>query len=330
MTTRPFSIRDIGTLNRYRKHGLFLDSIPSLTWGHTLVPARAICSPLSAAAGIFTSIYRSEDDDSQPLIGQVVHTAGTPYAHFTFLAPDTAIDSPDLRPLLEDLTKHVGSRGAQSVIAEVDESTTIFEALRKAGFSIYARQSIWRFPRIEARENDSPTWRRITDQDEFASRTLYNELVPALVQQVEPAPRHRQRGQVNFQNDNLRGYASVATGPSGIWTQPFIHPETDRTDIHLGDLLRTLGPREARPVYVSVRSYQGWLEQVLADLGGEEGPRQAVMVKRTAQPQKAAESYKLPAVEGGWTEITTPITPPAVESGTDGMLVGYEHEPNRG
>ncbi|MEK6255806.1 MAG: hypothetical protein N2C13_00635 [Chloroflexota bacterium] len=330
MSTRPFSWRDVSTLHRYRKHGLFLDSIPSLTWGHTLVPTRAIFSPLSAAAGIFTSVYSGGSEGTQPMIGQVVHTAGTAYAHFTFLAPDTAIDSPDLQPLLEDLTKRVGGRGAQSVIAEVDETTTTFEALRKAGFSIYARQSIWRFTQIATRQHETTTWRRITDVDQFAARTLYYELVPALVKQVEPAPRHRSRGQVNFTNGKLHGYASVASGPNGIWTQPFIHPESERTDIHLGDLLRGLRPRAARPVYVSVRSYQGWLEQILRDLGGEEGPRQAVMVKRTAHAQKAAETYKLPAVEGGWSEITTPISPPAVEPGSEGILVGYEQTPENG
>ena len=327
---RPFSIRDIRTLHRYRNQGLFLDSIPSLTWGHTLVPARAIFSPFAAAAGIFTSVYRSDSDARQPLIGQVVHSAGAANAHITFLAPDAAIESPDLRPLLEDLTKHAGSRGAQSVIAEVDESTTTFESLRKAGFSIYARQSIWRLSAMADGRGKTSTWRRITYQDEFAARTLYNELVPALVQQVEPAPRHRQRGQVNYSNGDLSGYASITSGPSGIWTQPFIHPETDRTEVHLGDLLRALGPSEARPAYVSVRSYQGWLEQVLEDLGGEEGPRQAVMVKRTAQSQIAAEEYKLPAVEGGWTEITTPISPPVVESGGEGILVSYDQTPNHG
>jgi hypothetical protein len=327
---RSFGLRDIRTLQRYRKQGLFLDSIPSLTWGNTLVPARAILSPFAAAAGIFTSVYRSESDDGQPLIGQVVHSAGAAYAHITFLAPDSAIESPDLRPLLDDLTKHVGGRGARSVIAEVDESTTTFESLRRSGFSIYARQSIWRFAAIAKGRGKTPTWRRITDQDEFAARTLFNELVPALVRQVEPAPRHRQRGQVNYSNGDLSGYASITSGPSGIWTQPFIHPETDRTEAHLGDLLQALGPSEARPAYVSVRSYQGWLEQVLQDLGGEEGPRQTVMVKRTAQAQKAAEEYKLPAVEGGWTEITTPISPPVVESGSEGMLVSYDQTPNYG
>lgn len=324
----PFSLRDIPTLRRYHNQGLFLDSIPSLIWGPTLVPARAIFSPFAAAAGIFTSVYRSDRDGSQPLIGQVVHSAGAAYAHFTFLAPDTAIESPDLRPLLEDLIKHAGRRGAQSVIAEVDESATMFEALRKAGFSIYARQSIWRFASIAAREGGNSAWRGIADQDEFAARTLYNELVPALVKQVEPAPRHRQRGQVSFVDGSLRGYASLARGPIGIWTQPFIHPETDRTDIHLGDLLRELGPSEARPVYVSVRSYQGWLEQVLRDLGGEEGPRQAVMVKRTTQAQKIADEYKLPAVEGGWTEITTPSASPEVEPAGEGILAAFEQEPN--
>jgi hypothetical protein len=44
-----------------------------------------------------------------------------------------------------------------------------------------------------------------------------------------------------------------------------------------------LPDRRNRPVYVCVRSYQAWLEPVLADLGAKAGQRQAVMVKHLAR-----------------------------------------------
>jgi hypothetical protein len=47
----------------------------------------------------------------------------------------------------------------------------------------------------------------------------------------------------------------------------------------LSALIGNLPDRRNRPVYVCVRSYQAWLEPVLADLGAKSGQRQAVMVK---------------------------------------------------
>jgi hypothetical protein len=48
-------------------------------------------------------------------------------------------------------------------------------------------------------------------------------------------------------------------------------------------LINHLPDRRNRPVYVCVRSYQAWLEPVLADLGAKSAPRQAVMVKHLAR-----------------------------------------------
>lgn len=324
---RPFALSDIPALHRYRKQGLFPDSIPTLTWGETLVPARAALSPLATAMGVFTSVSADKEQDTQ-LIGQVVHSPGAAFAHFTFLAPDHAVTSPLLLPLLEDLTKQAGGRGAQSVIAEVDERAEIFEALRQAGFSIYARQRIWRFTALSDGSGDGPNWQPLISRDEFPVRTLYNELVPALVQQVEPAPRQRLGGRVLFHQGDLWGYASHASGPKGVWLQPYLHPEAEHPEELLGQLLSGLGPRRKRPLFVCVRSYQGWLESALETLGGEPGPRQAVMVKRTAQVQKSAEAYKLPAIEGGRAEITTPMDLPAAEGGSEGLVVSYEKTPN--
>jgi hypothetical protein len=324
---RPFALSDIPALHRYRKQGLFPDSIPTLTWGETLVPARAALSPLATAMGVFTSVS-TDEDRSSTLIGQVVHSPGAAFAHITFLAPVSAVDSRQLQPLLEDLTKQAGGRGAQSVIAEVAERDTAFEALREGGFSIYARQRIWRFSGMKDGKGEEERWRPMMLRDEFQVNTLYNELVPALVQQVEPTQRQRMRGRVRYHAGQLWGYASHAGGPKGVWLQPYLHPEAEHPERLLADLMRGLRPKRRRPLYVCVRSYQGWLEAVLEGLGGEAGARQAVMVKRTAQAQKAAESYKLPAIEGGRAEITTPMELPVGEAGPEGLVVTYEKTPS--
>jgi hypothetical protein len=62
----------------------------------------------------------------------------------------------------------------------------------------------------------------------------------------------------------------------------------------LATLINNLPDRRNRPVYMCVRSYQAWLEPVLADLGAKSGTRQAVMVKHLAHLVK--ESQTAPAV----------------------------------
>ncbi len=52
---RPVALRDMPLLNRYRKKGLYLDSIPMLTGGPIVVSRGAMLSVLSALTGSFYS-----------------------------------------------------------------------------------------------------------------------------------------------------------------------------------------------------------------------------------------------------------------------------------
>lgn len=305
---RPFEFRDIPTLHRYRNQGLFLDSARTLTWGRPLVPARALLSYFSSATGVFTSL--SVQDGHRPLVGQVVHMVGSPYARFSFLAPDSAIDSPALPALLDNLVSRLGERGAHSLVAEVDESTDTFELLRRAGFSIYARQRIWKLARLPGAQRDPLPWNNAAARDEFAVRALYADLVPALVQQVEPSPGGRLRGLVFHQSADLLAYGYMEHGPLGVWVQPILHPQIERVADCLLDLARTINPSPSRSLYLCVRSYQAWLEHAIEGLGAEVGPRQAVMVKRMTAAIRKPELSPLPKITGTTTEATTPYIKP--------------------
>jgi hypothetical protein len=322
---RDFELRDIPVLHRYRNRGLFLDSVRTLTWGTGLVPVGALLSYLAPATGVFTSICKAKDDPGNPLVGQVVHTLGSPYARFSFLAPETAIDSSALPELLEAMVKRVAVRGAHNLVAEVDESSQAFEALRQSGFSVYARQRVWKINNIGATNGTRTPWRAINPHDEFAIRKLYNELVPGLVQQVEPVPWEHMGGQAYYKDDDLLAFVEMSHGPGGIWVQPFIHPQIEEVTARLNDLLQNLQPLFARPVYIVVRSYQAWLEYALENLEAEVGPNQAVMVKRMAITQSAVRNMSLPALESGAAKTTAPIvTPPAVHGSNGSTLITYD------
>jgi hypothetical protein len=311
MTVRPFDWRDLPALHRHRNQVLFLDSMRLLTQGPRLIPAGALFSYFAPATGIFT--YRSTVDGSSngsqtTLLGQVIHPAGAASARLSFIAPDSALDSNSLPELLELIGAEIGERGGYHLLADVDEQDPAFERLRKAGFAIYARQRIWQLTGPPEGEPASTPWRAGTSRDCLHVRILYSDLVPGLVQQVEPPPANRPRGLVCFENGELVAYVEVRYGPRGIWAQPFIHPDAEKVAVRLVDLLNDFPYRRGRPVYLCVRSYQSWLESAIEELGAEAGPRQAVMVKRLALPQKVARPYVLPALEGGRAEVTAPIT----------------------
>jgi hypothetical protein len=302
---RPFELRDLPTLHRYREQGIFLNSPSTLIWGKTLVPVWAVFSPFSNALGIYTAVSGTNHQQPERIIGQVRHLPGQEDARFTFLAPAEAIESGSFTEMMEYLVKRLGEHKAQNLIAEVDESSDCYELLRQAGFSIYTRQQIWQVSRIPKHQRSAFNWREIAPLDEFNARKLYHTVVPALVQQVEPTPWEELRGWVLYQNGELMAYVYVIEGPRGIWVQPFIHTEME--DIY-GEIIRLLAhlrPKERRPAFVCLRSYHGGLAPHLQALGAKVSNSQAVMVRRLTAAVKKPELSRLPAINGK-TEPTTP------------------------
>jgi len=303
---RPFDWRDLPALHRYRRHSIFLHSSLLLTRGPLLFSG-ALLSSLTPAAGIFTSVCISDGETDQVIIGQIIHPPSSQCAQLTFLAPDDALDSGELPSLLDHLIAQMGERGAFRLLADVDERSQAYEALRQAGFAIYTRQRIWQLKGEVSDQGGSTSWRVATGRDVVGVRSLYYNLVPGLVQQVEPFPADRLNGLVYRKEDEILGYVELKYGHRGIWAQPFVHPDAEEVADHLPAMIKHIPARRGRPVYLCVRSYQAWLETAIEDLGAEASPRQAVMVKHLMVPQKAVRTFNLPALEGGHAEVTAPI-----------------------
>ncbi len=304
---RTLSLLDLPTLHRYRARGVFLDSTMAFTWGGTLIPAGALLSYLAPATGVYTFLSKTDGHTDPPVIAQVIHNAHSPSARFSFLAPDSALDSPALPNLLDHVAAQVGERGAHNLLAEVEESTLTYEAMRKAGFAVYARQQIYMMTGAPALDPPETNWRLAAELDEFAVHTLYSGLVPAMVQQVEPQPWSRLNGLILREEGDVQAFVDLNYGPKGILAQPFIHPDTENVVERLADLWNKIPKRRSRPIYFCVRSYQAWLGSALEELGAQPGPRHAVMVKRLAIPQKETRPITLPSLEGSRPGISTPI-----------------------
>jgi hypothetical protein len=295
MNIRPFDWHDLPLLHRYRQQGLFLDSTLAFSRGTALVPAGALLAYLAPATGIFTYLGEPQAEASPPLLGQAWHSSGSTFARLNFLAPEFAMGSAHLPALFDYIAVELGGRGALYILAEAEESSPVFQTLHQSGFGIYARQRIWRLSGAPQGEADPVIWRECTDEDTLRVRALYSDLVPGLVQQVEPLPRERLKGMVFTQRGEVRAYVELRYGPAGIWAQPFVH------------LLQTLPRRRGRAVYLCVRTYQSWLEPAIESLGAEAGQSQAVMVRYLAVARKAAQPYTLPALNGKRAEPVAQI-----------------------
>lgn len=300
MSIHSLDLLDLPALYRYRSEAISLDSARLLTRGNPL-GAIGVMAYINPRRHIYSAV---STDDGPTLVGGIIHTNGEGFAKLLYLAPASQMDHPALPALIENLTAQAGTWGALHVLAEVDEVSTAFVPLRKAGFSVYAWQRIWDVTPLatasttrdsdgnhteKVNGNGKHKWARVDSENLPAVQNLHHQIVPPLLQPVEPAPKEP-IGYIC--NEGVRAYVSVYTGMVGVVLYPLIHPDVADVSTKLASLISTLPNRGGRPVYVCVRSYQAWLEPVLEDLGAKATERQAIMVKHLARLVKEEQSVR--------------------------------------
>ena len=239
--------------------------------------------------------------NGQTAIGQLRHQPNDPHARIAFVAPlpQHQDDLPLWESLMEALTVVAGERGANSVIAEVNEDSLAFEGLRKVGFSIYARQEIWRREPAPLAEGGTLNVQPCRSVDEFGATLLYSNVVPGILQQAEPVPPLTGAAYIVREDELITGLVSSHRGPQSVLLQAHLHPETEqRADEVINGTLHQVRA-ERQTVYFRVRRYQEWLGMHLSTFGFESIGAQAVMVKQIVV-RVGREAFKpLPAIKSG-------------------------------
>ncbi len=292
MSIRSLDLLDIPTLARYRNDVLTLDSARALTRGHPL-GMMGLLAYINPARHLYAAI---ENGGESALLGGIIHSRGESFARLLYLAPLSNLHNPQLPALIEHLAIQAGEWQAVHVIAEVDETSDVFPALRMTGFSVYAWQRVWDVSLLE-KTGSTPgrSWRRMQSLNLPAVQNLHYQIVPQLLHPVEPAPNRV----IGFVHQGNKCYASVTSGMVGVVLTPLIHPDENDVSEKIASLVASLPDRRGRPVYLNVRSYQAWLEPVLEDLGAKASARQAVMVKHLARLVKNGQPARtLPATAG--------------------------------
>jgi hypothetical protein len=291
MSIRPLAILDLPQLYRFRDEAIGLDTTRALTRGNPL-GAVGLFSYMNPVRHIYSALANG---DERNVLGGVIHSRNDTFARLLYLAPVSQLDHPHLPELIENLSAQAGEWGAFHVLAEVDEVSDAFVPLRKSGFSVYAWQRMWDVSEVANQVSaESEAWSRVRSIHLPAVQGLYHQIVPPLLHPIESQPK-TPIGWLS--NDGAKCYVSVSHGMYGIVLTPLIHPEATNVSEKLSALISNLPDRRNRPVYLCVRSYQAWIEPVLADLGAKAAERQAVMVKHLARMVK--ETQTAPSVPSG-------------------------------
>jgi hypothetical protein len=277
-----------------------------LTQGSPLSPS-AFFSQIHPSRGSYTSVAPAENGVS-PLFGQVNYQLGERSARVAYITPENSSILSGLPLLLDDLARQSGEWGAYHLLAEIDETSPAFEAFRRAGFSVFAWQRIWKLPPEMSTNLADPDWTPADLVQENNIRSLFLALVPPLVLAAEPTSVHTFQGLVCTQNGEAAAYADIDFGPRGIYIKPLFHPDAVDVDCLIRALISALPNQSGRPVYLAVRSYQSWLENALSDLGAETAPRQAVLVKHLIARQRTpVRERSLKALEQRRVEPSAPM-----------------------
>jgi len=188
--------------------------------------------------------------------------------------------------LWDYLNGKAGEMGALNVLAEVSESSPVFESLRKAGFSPYGWEAAWKLPKkIEIVSDPNHEWVIAVPTDDPQMRSLYQSLVPPIVQAAEAYSNGGTRRLVYRENDEIVAFVESSTGPNGLYLRPLIHPAVMDISALLNALIGQFNDL-GQPVFLQVRSYQAWLLNTLEIIGGESSNHFNLLVKHLAIQQR--------------------------------------------
>jgi len=311
---RPFAPTpmDLALVRRLASRQLLTDTTIALTRGINPLESALLTIVPVADLGFPTLVVR---DGEEGLIGQIRHRAGERYAHIACLAPipQEHGDFFAWGQLIDGLILTAARRGAWTITAEVlEREFGTFKLLRKAGFVVYARQTIFRRAPGQIQKGTPLERLRVRPAQEIDMirlQALHASLVPTLIQQADPLPENGAGSLVVevIGDQRLLGYLSVIEGKAGLMVKPYLHPDVyEEADAILAHALTFWPKAERLPVYFCVRSYQDWLRIPLSLLGLVAGDQQAVFVKHTvARVENGTEPVRVPLESAFGTLVGT-------------------------
>ena len=297
--THAMKLLDLPLMLRLKQNAIVLHSELGLT-EDARGQNSALLSSIVFPRGLHTLLGTV---DEKNVVGQFRYRPGESNAHIVYLAPTLDGDEDDTiwLHMLDAMAEQAGKNGAQTLVGEVELSHRLFETMRRAGYAVYSRQVIWRHEPIPSGSLKSDlSVTDETDDDQIGIAALLGSIVPRIMQTVM-GPSPDMSGLVYRKSGRVEGYIAYSEGKHGVYLMPYLHPEvlSEAPDIVAAALSKIERCRRL-PVYISVRGYQGWLENAMLDLGFRPWLEQAIMVKHlTAGVRQASFAQVNMRTSGG-------------------------------
>lgn len=280
--THTVSLVDLPLVRRLAESGVILDSESGYTRGDSGTSFFTLLLPNREVHTLVTRV------DQLQLVGQFRLRSNEHHAHIIYIAPGMETEDEDNTVwlyMLDALAVAAGRRGAHTLAAELPESDPLFATLRAANYAIYARQEIWQHPPLNDGDLPLPaheiTLTEATRDDLQGIHLLYSNIIPRLVQQVSDLPDVCE-GLVYRKNERVEGFIAISEGKYGLYLMPHLHPDVFSEAGDIMTLALAQVGRTRKPIFVRVRRYQDWLDNVLDALGLTMVTQQALLIKHIA------------------------------------------------
>jgi hypothetical protein len=292
-------------------------------------PFRAALINLIFRSRYPTYVWKSDKGKRKATAFIQLHLApDSPNAHILNVGASAAgkavaeIDEDVWLPLLDQLVAVIGRRGIHSLMAQVSESGAELPVLRRAGFAVYTRQDIWVANLINNKHKAAILQPRRAI-DDWEVQILYANIVPRLIQLVEPMPPlNYGKSWVLREDAELVSFVHLNHGPLASWMRLFIHPNASVPPEEIIRAAHQMKPAKvSHPMYCCVGRYQSWLQHALQEMGFRFWGSQAVMVKQTVQHRQRP----LPTSASGLETRVAPGSPltQRLSDGSNGSADSY-------
>ena len=323
---KSFDVRDFLLVSKLQSQGMLLNLEEALTQTYRpLLEALVGCLPLQGM-GVFTYVCdEMEGDRRMAGFAQARMRRESAEADVVYLTPSLSVAEKAVAlwcRLLEHLCLEAGEQGIQRIFAHLPEDGPEVEAFQQVGFSLYAREDVFRLVKTPS-DLSHPERRTVRPQkptDNWGLQGLYAAVAPRLVQQAEsltargreatPGSWLRQtrgEGYVMKDKGEVIGYLRIRKGQTGHCLKMLLHPQAyERADELIEQALSLLAEYPPRPSYCCLPRYQGGLRAPLEAKGFQLFASQCAMVKHTTVRIKEPALKLVPALEKR-AEAATPM-----------------------
>jgi hypothetical protein len=324
-----FALRDLRLLAQMSKEHVSLCPIETLTRPQLPVwAALASLLPFDNGQSLTLVLHEQRGEDKQQLgFLQARQPPDQPTMYIQRLTPPLDKDE-DAQVawtrMINTAVTAAGERGIQRIFCCAGEGSPESAVLSAAGFSVYAREDIYRLAVASRPQFTAPQGIRPEQSiDRIEIHRLYSAITPHLVQLAEfptgvtgaywpcgPMDRSQGEGFVLEDRDGIAGYGYLMSGRIGHWLHILVDSHAyDRASDLLDYGLALLNYYPPLPIYCGVREYQGGVRVPLQDRGFQAFSTQCLLVRHTMARVKNPARGLVPALEKRVEAPTTTVSP---------------------